>query len=64
MTQLTQNQIQATANQILAVLPSLSDSELRVLKGRLTLNAYGVEVGELVADAVVSESRNRRARAN
>jgi len=64
MTQLTQDQIQATADQILAVLPSLSDSELRVLKGRLTLNAYGAEVGDLVADAVVSESRNRRARAN
>jgi hypothetical protein len=54
----------AIIEDIRANLRSYSEEDFRVLQGRLTLNMYGPEVSDALADEVIAESRNRRARAN
>ena len=43
---------QDTINTIRADLRNYSESEFKTLLGRLTLNAYGAEVSEALADEV------------
>jgi hypothetical protein len=49
-----------TSIQIIRDLPTYSDDELQTLFGRLTLNMYGDDVSNEVADAVVNEKKHRR----
>ena len=46
---------------ILTDLPHYSDEELDILLGRLTLNCYGEEVGNEVAEFAISERKRRKA---
>lgn len=46
---------------ILTDLPHYSDEELKTLLGRLTLNCYGEEVSNEVAEFAISERKRRKA---
>jgi len=50
-----------TSLQIIRDLPQYTDAQLKQLKGLLTLDAYGVEVGAQVARFVESECDRRSA---
>jgi len=50
-----------TSLQIIKDLPQYTDAQLKQLKGLLTLDAYGVEIGAQVARFVESECDRREA---
>jgi hypothetical protein len=50
-----------TSKSLLRLLPELSDEELRVLFGRLTLNMYGADTSDQMADFVITERKRREA---
>lgn len=54
----------STSIQIIKALPTLSDSELKTMLGRLTLNMYGKDVSDQCADFVINERKRREAIAN
>lgn len=54
---------QDTINTIRADLRDYNDAEFKTLLGRLTLNAYGSEVSEALADEVITERKRRSAAA-
>ena len=50
-----------TSLRILEDLPHYSDEELKTLLGLLTLNCYGEEVSNEVAEFAISERKRRKA---
>ena len=54
----------STSVQIIKALPTLSDTELKTILGRLTLNMYGADVSNECADFVINERKRREAIAN
>jgi hypothetical protein len=55
------NKMNDTSKTLLRLLPELSDEELRVLFGRLTLNMYGADTSDQMADFVITERKRREA---
>jgi len=47
--------------QIISDLPVYSDEEITILLGRLTLNMYGADVSNEVADFAINERKRRKA---
>jgi len=46
-------------NEIRSNLKDYSDADFKVLQGRLTLNAYGADVSDALADEVIAERKRR-----